>query len=67
MRIEEGVKERLIDAVRDRREAETRYREVITIARSQGWTNEEIARLCGVTEAAIRMYHKRHRELQPVA
>jgi predicted transcriptional regulator len=33
------------------------------MAREEGWTNEEIARVCGVTEAAIRMYRKRHEPL----
>jgi DNA-directed RNA polymerase specialized sigma24 family protein len=61
----DGVKEQLHAAVVARREAEVRYRRMITVARAQGWTNEEIARVCGVTEAAIRMYHKRHQEREP--
>jgi DNA-directed RNA polymerase specialized sigma24 family protein len=47
-------------AVLARRESEARYRMMIETAREEGWTNEEIARVCGVTEAAIRMYRKRH-------
>ena len=56
----DGVKEQLTDAVQARREAEVRYRRMIMVAREKGWTNEEIARVCGVTEAAIRMYRRRH-------
>ena len=56
----DGVKEQLTEAVRARKEAEMRYRRMITVAREKGWTNEEIARVCGVTEAAIRMYRRRH-------
>ena len=56
----DGVKEQLTDAVQARREADVRYRRMIMVAREKGWTNEEIARVCGVTEAAIRMYRRRH-------
>ena len=56
----DGIKEQLYDAVQARREAEVRYRRMIMVARDHGWTNQEIARVCGVTEAAIRMYRKRH-------
>lgn len=55
-----GIKEDLEAAVQQRKEAETRYRRMIVVAREHGWTNAEIARVCGVTEAAIRLYHRRH-------
>jgi DNA-directed RNA polymerase specialized sigma24 family protein len=59
-----GIKEQLTEAVQARKEAEARYRRLIMVAREKGWTNEEIARVCGVTEAAIRMYRRRHPELK---
>jgi len=59
------MKSELEEAVKARRESETRYRMMIELARAEGWTNEEIARVCGVTEAAIRLYRKRHLEKVP--
>jgi len=59
------TKEELEAAVLARSESEARYRKAIMMAREEGWTNEEIARVCGVTEAAIRMYRKRHLEKVP--
>lgn len=58
------IKEQLSEAVLARKEAEIRYRRLIMVAREQGWTNAEIARVCGVTEAAIRLYRQRHPELE---
>jgi len=54
------LKEELEAAVLARSESEARYRMTIELAREEGWTNAEIARVCGVTEAAIRLYRKRH-------
>ena len=59
------TRDELEAAVHARRESETRYRMAIELAREEGWTNDEIARVCGVTEAAIRLYRKRHLEKVP--
>lgn len=47
-------------AVRARKVAMMRYEEAMVKARGEGWTNTQIAAACGVSEAAVRMYWKRH-------
>lgn len=60
-----SIKEDLTEALLARQEAEMRYRRMIEVAREHGWTNAEIAKVCGVTEAAIRLYHQRHQVVIP--
>lgn len=56
----EITKDELRAAMRARKVANARYAQIIEAARKEGWTNVEIARAVGVTEAAIRMYWLRH-------
>lgn len=53
----------LVAAKRARKVADLRYQQIIVKARKEGWTNTEIARAVGVSEAAIRLYWMRHPEL----
>lgn len=57
----EEVREDLHAAVRARKVANMRYAEALVKAREQGWNNSQIARAVGVSEAAIRLYWRRHR------
>jgi DNA-directed RNA polymerase specialized sigma24 family protein len=60
---EEGLtKEDLRAAMRARRVAGARYEQVIRRAKEEGWSNSEIARAVGLSEAAIRLYWLRHPE-----
>jgi DNA-directed RNA polymerase specialized sigma24 family protein len=47
-------------AMRARKVADARYDNMIRIAKEEGWTNSEIARAVGVSEAAIRLWLVRH-------
>jgi DNA-directed RNA polymerase specialized sigma24 family protein len=58
----ELTKEDLREAMRARQVANLRYRAVLRRARDEGWTNSEIARTVGVSEAAIRLYWVRNPE-----
>jgi DNA-binding NarL/FixJ family response regulator len=53
----------LVAAMRARKVAHARYMEMLRQARDEGWTNSQIARAVGVSEAAIRLYWKRHPSL----
>lgn len=55
------VRENLHAAVRARKVANIRYQRALVQARAEGWNNSQIARACGVSEAAIRLYWQRHR------
>jgi DNA-directed RNA polymerase specialized sigma24 family protein len=57
------TKDDLIAAQRARKVANLRYREVLRQAREEGWTNSDIARAVGVSEAAIRLYWVRNPEV----
>jgi DNA-directed RNA polymerase specialized sigma24 family protein len=57
------TKEDLIAAQRARKVADLRYREVLLRAREEGWTNSDIARAVGVSEAAIRLYWVRNPQM----
>lgn len=59
----EAMVERLHDAMRARKEAAREYRNAIDEAKTQGWTNTDIARAVGVSEAAIRRYWKRNHQV----
>jgi DNA-binding NarL/FixJ family response regulator len=54
------TREDLHAAVRARKVAKLRYEEAMVKARAEGWSNTQIARACGVSEAAVRLYWKRH-------
>ena len=54
------TREDLVSAMRARKVAHARYMEMLRQARDEGWTNSQIARAVGVSEAAIRLYWKRH-------
>lgn len=56
----EVTKEQLRKAATKRRQADQHYRELVLAAKTQGWSNTEIARQVSVSEAAIRMYVSRH-------
>lgn len=47
-------------AVRARKVAKMRYEEAMIKARAEGWNNTQIAAALGVSEAAVRLYWKRH-------
>lgn len=47
-------------AVRARKVARERYEAALIKARAEGWNNSQIARALGVSEAAVRLYWKRH-------
>lgn len=53
------VKTALQQAAWDKRKALREYRAAIDLAHEQGWGHTQIARACGVTEAAIRNYLRR--------
>jgi len=53
------VRQCLERAAWDKRKASKEYRAAIEMARGEGWGYTEIARVVGVTEAAIRLYIKR--------
>lgn len=57
------TREDLHAAVRARAVANLRYQEALIKAREEGWNNTQIARACGVSEAAVRLYWKRHPQL----
>lgn len=47
-------------ANRARLVAKERYEAALIKARAEGWSNTQIARALGVSEAAVRLYWKRH-------
>jgi DNA-binding NarL/FixJ family response regulator len=47
-------------ANRARLVAKERYEAALIKARAEGWNNSQIARALGVSEAAVRLYWKRH-------
>lgn len=47
-------------AVRARVVARERYQAALIKARAEGWNNSQIARALGISEAAVRLYWKRH-------
>jgi DNA-binding NarL/FixJ family response regulator len=57
------IREDLHAAVRARKVANLRYQEALIKAREEGWNNTQIARALGVSEAAVRLYWKRHPQL----
>ena len=50
-------------AMRARKVADARYDNMIRMAKEEGWSNSEIARAVGVSEAAIRLWLVRHPEI----
>jgi DNA-binding NarL/FixJ family response regulator len=50
----------LHSANRARLVAKQRYEAALIKARAEGWNNSQIARALGVSEAAVRLYWKRH-------
>jgi DNA-directed RNA polymerase specialized sigma24 family protein len=56
---DEVVREALERSAWDKRRAAQSYRSAVETAHEQGWTHTEIARVVGVSEAAIRLYLKR--------
>jgi DNA-directed RNA polymerase specialized sigma24 family protein len=58
------TREDLHAAVRARKVANLKYQAALMRAREEGWNNTQIARACGVSEAAIRLYWTRHPQLQ---
>lgn len=58
--ITRDVEARLVAAQRNRQDVMHAYREAIELAVENEWTNTRIARTLGVSEAAVRMYRKRH-------
>ena len=50
-------------AMKARKMAELRYQQALIKARAEGWNNSQIARAVGVSEAAVRLYWKRHPHL----
>ena len=60
------VRENLHAAVRARKVANLKYQRALVQARAEGWNNSQIARACGVSEAAIRLYWQRHRMPAPL-
>jgi DNA-directed RNA polymerase specialized sigma24 family protein len=57
------TKDELRAAMRARKVANLRYEQLIIKARHEGWSNTEIARAVGVSEAAIRLYFLRHSQV----
>jgi DNA-directed RNA polymerase specialized sigma24 family protein len=55
----EVVRQALERAAWDKRRASMEYRTAVEQAHSQGWKHTEIARVVGVSEAAVRLYLKR--------
>lgn len=60
---EKLTKADLQSAMRARKVADLRYEKVIRRAKEEGWSNSEIARAVGLSEAAIRLFWRRHPEL----
>ena len=58
------TREDLHAAVRARKVANARYEQALIKARVEGWNNTQIARALGVSEAAVRLYWKRHPQLR---
>lgn len=54
------TREDLHAANRARIVARERYEQALIKAREEGWNNTQIARALGVSEAAVRLYWKRH-------
>ncbi len=54
------TREDLHAANRARLVAKERYEAALMKARAEGWNNSQIARALGVSEAAVRLYWKRH-------
>jgi len=54
------TREDLHAANRARIVARERYEQALVKAREEGWSNTQIARALGVSEAAVRLYWKRH-------
>ena len=50
----------LQSAYKQRKDASGYYHDAIEAAVYAGWSNVKIGRVVGVSEAAIRMYRKRH-------
>lgn len=59
---ETSVGEELLAAATARRAANLRYHQALLEAKSADWTNTAIGMTCGVSEAAIRLYLKRHHQ-----
>lgn len=59
---DEEIRLALQQAAWDKRKALISYRNAIETAHQQGWGHTDIARACGVTEAAIRNYLRRSKE-----
>lgn len=56
----DGIRTMLHDAKAMRVLAMQRYHDALISARQEGWNNSQIARAVGVSEAAIRLYWRRH-------
>lgn len=56
----EETRDDLHAANRARLVAKQRYEAALIKAREEGWNNSQIARALGVSEAAVRLYWKRH-------
>lgn len=56
---DEVIKQALAQAAWDKRKSLTQYRIAIETAHQHGWGHTRIARVCGVSEAAIRNYLRR--------
>jgi DNA-directed RNA polymerase specialized sigma24 family protein len=63
----ELTRDDLREAMRARKVADERYRQLICLAKERGWSNTEIARAVGLSEAAIRLYWKRSGRQEVVA
>jgi DNA-binding NarL/FixJ family response regulator len=57
---EKLTRDDLVAAMRARKVSNLRYEQVIRRAKDEGWSNSEIARAVGLSEAAIRLYWLRH-------
>lgn len=53
------IRQALQQAAWDKRKAIKEYRAAIEMAHGAGWQHTEIARVVGVSEAAVRLYLKR--------
>jgi DNA-binding NarL/FixJ family response regulator len=56
----DAMRSMLHDAKAMRVLAMQRYHDALVSAREEGWNNSQIARAVGVSEAAIRLYWRRH-------
>jgi len=56
---DEVIRTTLQQAAWDKRKSIQRYRAAIETAHLNGWAHTDIARVCGVSEAAIRNYLRR--------